>query len=324
MSSLATKLLPNAGARELAVRSRAWRQALEGIDADALLIAGTLTDATPSVIAGAFDHAHVLRRGSGGYPCEVQRGVVWLQLVLRTTYTLVPDASIDKLLNRYVRPLSKALTSFAKTPVSYFGRDWISARKQPLGFVGFAHDARTNQAMFEAIVGVTAPIAQGEGDDTTSFAGKAHTTLHALASSEAKPPDPDEVAKRIAFEYAALATSAGGRLIVLDGELLAPSPASEEAGAFAWSATRPEAIGFVGAGASPGGRLRVGGTLMASADAMERLEDAVSALGPGANALAIGEVVDRMLGRDGAHVFGVRKLTSIRDVILEACAAPSA
>lgn len=302
------------------MRSRVWRQALEGIDADALLIAGTLEDATPCVIAGAFDHAHVLRRGSGGYPCEVQRGVVWLQLVLRTTHALVPDASIDKLLNRYVRPLSKALTSFAKTPVSYFGRDWISARKQPLGFVGFAHDARTNQAMFEAIVGVTAPIARGEGDDATSFTGKAHTTLHALASSEAKPPDPDEVAKRIAFEYAALATSAGGRLIVLDGELAAPSPANEEAGDFAWSATRPEAIGFVGAGRSAGGQLRVGGTLMASADAMERLEDAVSALGPSASDVAVAEAVDRILGRD-AYVFGVRKLTSIRDVILEACAA---
>ena len=94
----------------------------------------------------------------------------------------------------------------------------------------------------------------------------------------------------------------------------------------------------VAAGRDASGKLRVGGELMASTDAIARLEDRIASLRAGAGqsasqsaseaalALAleteteteIGRIVDESLTTGGAVTFGVRSLLSIRDVIVEA------
>jgi hypothetical protein len=82
-----------------------------------------------------------------------------------------------------------------------------------------------------------------------------------------------------------------------------------------WAATRDEAIGVVAAGRDREGRMRVGGELMASRDAIARLEREI-ALAAG-DALQLDRAVDT-LAAEGVAMLGVRDLRSIRDVIADA------
>ena len=299
---------------DLADRSCTWG-ASGGVDA--LLAVGVPSD--EGIVLGAFQRraeVHetsglpIFRRGSGGGVARVGPGTVWLQLSLARADALVA-CTPDKLLNRYVRPLLKALTRVASVPVSYFGRDWISAAQRPVALVSFGHDARTNQSLFEAIVAVTTPFA---GVDRPTFLGKSPATLEAVAD---RSLDPARVAGAVVDAYAAIATA------VMDSGQVGRS--SETAGRIEdeppWSATREEAIGIVGAGRDESGKLRVGGELMASRDAMTRLEELVAALPASATADDVGRVVDAALTTHGAVTFGVRSLASIRDVIVEASRA---
>ena len=62
----------------------------------------------------------------------------------------------SRLVNRYVRPLLRALTKVGAT-AHFFGRDWVSVAGRPVAWVGFAHDAGTRRTVFEAVVAVGAP-----------------------------------------------------------------------------------------------------------------------------------------------------------------------
>ncbi|MBX3205624.1 MAG: hypothetical protein KF764_11190 [Labilithrix sp.] len=314
MGSLAIERL-DAPAAELAARSRAWA----ATGAAARLTIGEPSD--EGVVLGAFQRSSELgasldgapalfRRGSGGGAARVGPGRVWLQLTLGRPDALVP-CTPDKLLNRYVRPLLRALTRATNAPASWFGRDWISAAHRPIALVAFAHDAAANCALFEAIVAVNAPFACG---DRPSFLGKAPATLGEIAG---RTVDPRRVVELAVEAYAGIATST-----------VAPAPASTPAARsdepwteLPWAATRAEAIGLVGAGRDGAGRLCVGGELMASRDALARLEDVVSALPPTASEDEIGRAVDAALTTGGAVTFGVRSLASLRDVIVDALRA---
>ncbi|HVJ91008.1 MAG TPA: hypothetical protein VM580_14490 [Labilithrix sp.] len=263
MRSLALRRV-HGPAATLAALSRAWA----GVPAaDATLTVGVPSD--EAVVLGAFQReselsasearAPVVRRGSGGGWAWVGPGSVWLQLALARADALV-SCTPDKLLNRYVRPLLRAATGLLSVPVSYFGRDWVSAAQRPVALVAFAHDSGTNQALFEAIVAVRTPFASA---GRPSFLGKTPATLEELAG---RSLDPESVATRFVDGYRSLAASvldAGTTFPV--GEEVAPS-------AVAWEAVREEAIGLIGAGRDESGRLRVGGELMASQDAILRLE----------------------------------------------------
>lgn len=329
MGSLAIERL-DASASELAARSRAWEA---GGGAAARLTIGAPSD--EAIVLGAFQRASelaggrggagadgplaTLRRGSGGGAARVGPGRVWIQLSLARPDALVA-CTADKLLNRYVRPLLRALTRAASVPASWFGRDWISAAGRPVALVAFAHDAAADRALFEAIVAVNAPFACG---DRPSFLGKAPATLDEIAG---RAVDPARVAELAAEAYASAATSIvdAAPFAVRAAPLLGPG-ASEGGGAGepAWAATREEAIGVVAAGRDVDGRLRVGGELMASRDALARLEDLVASLPPDAGEDDVGRAVDEALTTRGAVTFGVRSLASVRDAILDALRAPA-
>ncbi|MBX3197759.1 MAG: hypothetical protein KF894_06415 [Labilithrix sp.] len=342
MGSLAIERV-DASASELAARSRAW-DADRG--EDARLTIGSPSD--EAIVLGAFQRASelegqrvgaagvdaplaVLRRGSGGAAARVGPGCVWLQLSLARPDALVA-CTADKILNRYVRPLLRALTRAASVPASWFGRDWISAAHRPVALVALAHDAAANRALFEAIVGVSASVACG---DRPSFLGKAPATLDEIAG---RAVDPARVATLAAEAYAAAATSlveasaAGGAprgapasgVEASAARGAARVPASGvEVGDPAWAAIREEAIGVVAAGRDVAGRLRVGGELMASRDALARLEDLVAALPSGAGAAEVGRAVDVALTTPGAVTFGVRAFVSLRDAIVDALRSPA-
>jgi hypothetical protein len=313
MGSLTIHELYDVPPAELAARSLSWT-AIRGADA-------RLVVAVPSeeaIVIGAFQRRSellplgpddavlsVYRRGSGGAAARAGPGTVWVQLSLARPDAIVP-CTADKVLNRYVRPLLRALTRVASRPAHYFGRDWISAAHRPVGLVAFAHDASTGEASFEALVGVRAPFVLRE---RASFMGKEPATLEAIAGT---PIDVRTVAGAIASAYRALASDVR--------EEAAPAIAAAEPllADDAWSAVREEAIGIVACGRDAGGRVRVGGELMASRDALARLEDRIAALGAGATADDVGRAVDEAFTTRGAVLFGVRSLASIRDVIVDA------
>lgn len=247
-----------------------------------------------AIVLGAFQRACELapgarpaarRRSSGGAAARIAPGVV----VVRQEVT---DAAPDKILNRAVRPLLRALTKAAGRPVSYFGRDWIACAGRPVGMVAFSHEAASGRAVLEAFVSARTSVWLGE---RASHRGQAPTTL-------------DLEPARIA---AAVAEGLGGEPSVLDVEAYAAT--SEEP---AWEAVRDEAIGIVAAGRDAQGALRVGGELMASCDAIARLEASLAAADADAAA-----AVDAALGAPGVAVFGVRSLASVAEVVA-ACKRP--
>jgi len=314
MGSLAIERL-DAPARALAARSWAWRA---GEKTDAALLIGSPTD--EALVLGAFQRASevgsftgagrdlpVLRRGSGGGAARVGCGTVWLQLALARPDALVA-CTPDKLLNRYVRPLLRAITKVTSTQASYFARDWISVAHRPVALVAFAHEARTNAALVEAIIAVSTPFA---GERRRSFLDKTPATLEEIGG---KAIDRARLVDLIADAYRGIAASA------VDMHAVEPAPLAPELDRSepAWTAIRDEAIGIVAAGRDASGKLRVGGELMASSDAIGRLEDGIASLPGNASEETIGRIVDEALAARNAITFGVRTLTSIRDVILEA------
>src|SRR5580704_5962913 len=89
--------------------------------------------------AGVVHDRPLLQRGSGGPSVLLGPGTVHLALLLAHPGQLVA-CEPGKLVNRYVRPLLRALTRLGAT-AHYFGRDWVSVLHRPAAQVGFAHDA---------------------------------------------------------------------------------------------------------------------------------------------------------------------------------------
>ncbi len=324
--------LPGATSAELVASSRnaldcglshaaSLRLAVPSISA---LILGAMQRFTELDAAHVDPHLQVMRRGSGGGEVVVGPGTVWMQLALSESSALLPCPP-SRLLNRYVRPLLRALTKLGAL-AHYFDRDWVSASnggiKGPVAQLAFAHDATTGRALVEAFIGVTTPFAVRA---RPSFLGQAPLTLRELGVAPDGDSDADRVIDALvraysnAYESGALAT---------DG----PQPLADSLESFdvdddprrdlAWVATREDAIGTVAAGCDATGRFRVGGELMASRDALAALEDEV--MEASTRGTVDGARIDRALtklGAPGVAMFGVRNLRSLRDVIDEALIA---
>jgi hypothetical protein len=322
MTGLLVRRADNVPSRRLAALSRG---ALDRpLRAPAELVVAVPAD--EATLLGVFQRAvdvgsrpEATHRGSGGAAAQVGPGTVWLQLALARPDALVPCDG-PRLLNRYVRPLLRSLTRSGAT-AHWFGRDWVSVGKRPAALIAFAHDAGSGRALVEAIVAVTTPFQVDAG--RPSFRGALPTTLGDITGRS----DPHAIADAVAAAYAAAydgAIDAGD-----PGVLLEELPEDADGGGKAegrrdppWQATREEAIGLVGAGRDRDGRLRIGGELMASRDAVLALEAAAEALPLGADlAPAVGRVVDETLGTPPAATFGLRSLVTVRDVIVEALLA---
>ncbi|HWL87097.1 MAG TPA: hypothetical protein VNO21_14920, partial [Polyangiaceae bacterium] len=155
------------------------------------------------LIAGSFqrcgadgDARPCVRRISGGPIVEVGPGTLHVLLALAHPGALVPSDAMH-LVNRYVRPLLSALTKLG-AKANYFGRDWISVNKRPVAWVGFAHDAQSGRAAFEALVAVSTPFATGARARRASFQGKAPGTLEEVLGREI---DADVLVETMARAY---------------------------------------------------------------------------------------------------------------------------
>jgi hypothetical protein len=266
-----------------------------GGDAE-LLVARVASEA---VLLGAFQRRSeivtaldVFRRGSGGAAARVGQGSLYIGLALRRHDALIA-CEPSRMVNRYVRPLLKALTKCG-AKAEYTGRDWLSVHHRPAGTVGFAHDASSGRALFEAVIAMTTPFALG---DRRSFHGKEAGTLVDIV---------ERIALAVAEAYAtatATATDSPWTAIATD------SP---------WTAIATVPIGIVGAGRDATGALRVGGELMASRDAMANLEARLARLTADAAEGDVAAAVNATLAAPGVVVDGVTSLASILEVILRA------
>jgi hypothetical protein len=221
-------------ARELAAHSRVSLD--RALRTPAELMVATASD--EALLLGAFqrgagmpDDAPLVRRGSGGPEVRVAPGALHVLLAMESPGALVP-CDERRIVNRAVRPLLKALTRVGHL-AHYFGRDRVVVAHQPVGWVGFAHDATSRRTTFEALVDVIDPR---------------------LA---------DAVVDAYAREREAVPLEVPEAPAVEDDDPRADPP---------WAATRAEAIGPIGAGRDARGRFRVGGDLLVSRDALARLE----------------------------------------------------
>jgi hypothetical protein len=217
-----------------------------------------------------------------------------------------PDAlepcDAQRIVNRAVRPLLKALTKTVR-PAHYFGRDWVSVDHRPAAWVGFAHDSESGRTLFEAYVAVSTPYV---GRGGPSLLGKEPATLQDLAG---RTIDPAAVADAVVRAYEARAGTEGA--LIDAGESLTSGAEAPEP---PWAATVLEAMGTLGAGPDARGAFRVGGDLLASRDALARLEQRLVDAPDG----DVGRVVDETLAAPGVALDGVASRTSLRDVILAA------
>ncbi|WP_394845863.1 hypothetical protein LZC95_00170 [Pendulispora brunnea] len=222
------------------------------------------------LVLGAFQrrtdaNLRCVRRTSGGAAVEVGAGTLHVLLTLAHPAALVPCDAL-RLVNRYVRPLLAALTTLGKK-ANYFGRDWISMAKRPVAHVGFAHEASTGRAAFEAFVAVSTPFATGARASRSSFQDKAPATLEEV---HARPIELVALARAIERAYA---EAYGDALAILPRTAPRWEPAPLDP---PWTAIAEEAIGEIGAGPDAQGTFRIGGDFLASRDAVENLERALA------------------------------------------------
>src|SRR5580658_3371264 len=206
----------------------------------------TISEVTTAArVIGAFQRGQgmptktpLMRRISGGAPVCVGPGTIHVALALRSPSVLFPiDAR--KLINRYVRPLLRALTKSGAS-AAYFGRDWISVEHRPAAIVGFAHDGGTGRAVFEAFVALRTPFLGAR----SAFLGKEPGTLESLLG---RAFDAAVVAKAIADAYLALAGGVARELVphpVVDTTRVDEALRAEPP----WAARVEEVIGPVCAG----------------------------------------------------------------------------
>ena len=263
-----------------------------------------------AIVLGAFGRAHenavgtLLRRGTGGPSVRVGDGTLHVVLALETPASLVA-CDAPRIVNRYVRPLLRALTRVGAM-AHYFGRDWISVKHRPAAWVGFAHDRLTSRAALEAFIALRTPFVPDEESPRASLLGKEPGTVEAIAGvaiDEAALIDAIVAAYASASGHAAIDAGAWPDVAPDDDDPRRDPP---------WSATLDEPIGILGAGPDRFGRFRVGGDLMISSDALITLENSLETHATGED---LARAIDAALGAPGVVTFGIRSLTSVRDVI---------
>ena len=313
--SVIPKLVVREG-RVTAEESAAYsRSSLDrALDGDAELTVVEITSS--ATVLGAFqravrgvdsasDSVPRVRRGSGGTTIEVRPGTLHVVLALRHPAALV-SCDPRRVINRYVRPLLRALTK-SGAQAHYFGRDWVSAGHKPVAIVGCAHDSTTRRTTFEAFV-ATEDALVAAGERRPSFLGKEPTSLAAILGRQV---DVTALRQRVIDAYASLTEHDRVTEPLLQTSASDPHVTEEPP----WTAQVEEAMGFLGAGRDRDGIFRFGGDLLASRDAVERMAKRVAELvEPSVD--AVGQVVDEELGPTSVLVDGVRDLKNVRQVLV--------
>jgi hypothetical protein len=265
-----------------------------------------------------------LRRSTGGATLRVGAGIVYIALALAHRSTLMACPA-GRLLNRNVRGVLGGLRHVG-LQLNYFGRDFLSVGSEPLIYV--AWDLREDgRALLEFFVAydsawLVPPEQQAyPARNEPMLRGRVPTTIaHARASLR-----PHDIVQAIAdgharnFAVAWQPRDLPTREPVAEPDRFASEPLS-------WSSPREEAIGFVSAGVALDAtgklaRVRVAGDFFAHRACVTTLETQLVGAIP--NDQVVGAAVDAVFARSGYDVEGIRSLSVIRDVILEAAQRPT-
>ena len=250
-------------------------------------------------VLGSFQRAGdaparpVARRATGGAAVNVGEGTLHVVLGLSSPSALMP-CDEDKILNRHVRPLLRALTRSGAL-AHYFGRDWLSVGHRPAAYVAFAHLRATGRTVVEAFIAVGTPFAL---EERVSYMHKVPGTLDEIRGA---PMDRGKLERAVVAAF-------GDALAPIPAGSLAPAPTPDEP---PWEATVDEAIGPLRAGRDATGIVRLGGELMASADAIAELETRLH----DAPRQDLDALVEGVFSAPRTALFGVKSVRSIRDVL---------
>ena len=236
-----------------------------------------------------------LRRATGGAAVNVGEGTLHVLLTLASPSALIP-CDEDKILNRHVRPILRALTRSGAL-AHYFGRDWLSVAHRPAGHVAFAHLRASGRTVVETFVAVRTQFAI---EERASYMQKTPGTIDGIRGV---PMDGAKLERAVRAAF-------GDGLVPIAGPLAA-APEVELLPEPPWEATLDEAIGPLRAGRDAKGVVRLGGELMASADAIVDLETRLH----DAPRQDLTALVEAVFSAPHTALFGVKNLRSIRDVL---------
>jgi hypothetical protein len=312
---------------------------LDGVGPEApVLLYGAELDAA-AVALGAYQHAPhalhahalalpALRRASGGGAVWASQGVLYFALGLADASALMPCPP-GRTLNRNVRGFLAGVRALA-VPAHYFGRDFVSFAGDPGAYLGWYEDA-AGRVLIEFFVALDAAFALPEGlsgyppGSQPPLRGKPPTTLRAAGARAHAPADvlaqiAGGYAKSFALELARQPPSSAelARATELKSALRVQPEDSE---GLIWSDPFEEAIGFVSAGARLDGNgcfeaLRIGGDFYQRADCPAQLDARL--IGTAPDGERIGAALDAVYGTRVGTLEGVRRLTTLRDALLQA------
>lgn len=271
------------------------------------LLEPTTTGTLSSALQASTDAPNAFRRASGGAEAELGPGVLHVLLSLPAPSIFEP-IRVDAILNRHVRPLLRAISRTGAL-AHYFGRDWISARHRPVALLGFAHESATQRTLIEAFVGANLAAC---ARPRPSYLGHSPATLAELVG---RPVDVGELADRV--EEAVLdahGLTAESRPLPVPTSPEPPcAPRPRE-----WTRTHAHegGIGPISIGVDSAARIRIGGELCVSFDALTALEARLESTDRADPAL-VAAVVEQALGASSVALFGVRSLDAVVSLVLD-------
>ncbi|HET8939747.1 MAG TPA: hypothetical protein VFN67_40185 [Polyangiales bacterium] len=275
------------------------------------------------VLGAASESSEWCRRATGGAAVRAGVGVMYVALALHDRSSLL-RCPPGRVLNRNVRGVLTGLRH-AGLQINYFGRDFLSHGSEPVIYV--AWDLReTGQLLLELFVAhseawfVPATQLAYPARNEPALRGRAPTTIDRVQPNLA----PEAVFRAIADGHARafdVIWTEADSVAIAQTESVAATREQLGLEPLSWSSPREEAIGFVSAGVGLDAngkfvRVHVAGDFFAHRACTATLETRLRGASP--DAVVVGEAVDAVFARSGYDVEGIRSLSVIRDVILEA------
>ncbi len=270
-------------------------------------------------LEGAKTGGHlIVRRATGGPALLVGDGQLYVGLKLPSARSLGGIDDVARALNRHVRPLLRALSSFGSV-ASWTGRDVVFVRNLPIAWVGIRHVRATGAIGIEAIIATRAsfelppPLDLAFGAIAPRFRGRTPAPLEAVYG---RTLDEATLASRIVEAYAERAGSE------LQAPIVTVMPERPPEGMLLPDLDQPpfvamveESIGLLGAVIHEDS-VALGGDLMVSDDVLDPLGRTLFRLGADATPASLGQAINATLAPTaGALLVGVRRLDSFEKLI---------
>ncbi|HET6370777.1 MAG TPA: lipoate protein ligase C-terminal domain-containing protein [Nitrospiria bacterium] len=262
----------------------------------------------------------ILRRRSGGKTVFLGEGVVYVGLVLPSLdYFIRERFPVDRTVNRYIRPILGALEAFGGVSAFYYGTDYIILNRKRAGYISFDVNER-GVVLMEAVIGVSK-----EWRVPTKMIGYPLQTIERPLGDTTME---EALGRRVELDEFASALTArfeGRYGAAFEREKTSMHGTERASETFVnpsngRSSLRETAIGFFEADAEvSSGRIRrvnLYGDFIANSPAIRSLQDELT--GCPVDDAAIREKVEEVFHRPGNFMIGLRPISLIAEVVMEA------